>query len=186
MTQYMAQPVVIKPVQRFSRTFLMAISIMTFGMLLGGLYFATVYEKGDGLSTYERDAIAVVVMQNSISEGWNEIVEAFETASIGSQDDHVVLYSTNQVAIRAMISDSQAVINRWNAIDVPEEHVVSHGIGLEALKATQDGFILFDIFFQSAIDTLVADQIQSDEAAAKLASARELWQQAAAVAATES
>ena len=158
---------------------------MTFGMLLGGLYFATVYEKGDGFSTYEREAIAVVVMQNDISEGWNEIVEAFETASIGSQDDHVVLYSTNQVAIRAMISDSQAVINRWKAIDVPEAHVVSHGIGLEALKATQDGLILFDIFFQSSIDTLVADQIQSDEAAAKLATARELWEQAAAVAATE-
>jgi hypothetical protein len=63
--------------------------------------------------------------------------------------------------------------------------VVSHGIGLEALKATQDGLILFDIFFQSSIDTLVADQIQSDEAAAKLATARELWEQAAAVAATE-
>jgi len=185
MTQYMAQPVTIKPVQRFSRTFLMTISILTFGMLLGGLYFATAYEKGDGLSTYEREAIAVVEMQNSISEGWNEIVDAFETASIGSQDDHVVLYSTNQVAIRAMIYDSQAVINRWKAIDVPEEHVVSHGIGLEALKATQDGLILFDIFFQSSIDTLVADQIQSDDAAAKLAAARELWEQAAAVAATE-
>ena len=39
--------------------------------------------------------------------------------------------------------------------------MVSHGIGLEALKATQDGLILFDIFFQSSIDTLVADQIQS-------------------------
>jgi hypothetical protein len=163
----------------------MVISIMTFGMLLGGLYFATVYEKGDGLSTYERDAIAVVAMQNSISQKWNEIVDAFETASIGSQADHVVLYSTNQIAIRAMIYDSQAVINRWRAIDVPEEHVVSHGIGLEALRATQDGLILFVIFFQSSIDTLVADQMQSDEAAAKLATARELWERAAAVAATE-
>ena len=185
MTQYMAQPVTIKPAQRFGRTFLMTISILTFGMLLGGLYFATAYEKGDGLSTYERDAIAVVAMQNDISQEWNVIVETFDAASIGSQDDHVVLYSTSQTAIRTMISDSQAVINRWNAIDVPEEHVVSHGIGLEALKATQDGLILFDVFFQSAIDTLVADQIQSDEAAAKLASARELWKQAAAVAATE-
>jgi len=95
MTQYMAQPVIIKPAQRFSRAFLMTISILTFGMLLGGIYFATAYEEGDGLTTYEREAIAVVVMQNSISEGWNEIVDAFETDSIGSQDDHVVLYSTS-------------------------------------------------------------------------------------------
>jgi len=41
------------------------------------------------------------------------------------------------------------------------------------------------VFFQDSIDTLVADQIRSDEAAAKLVYARELWDRAAEVAATE-
>jgi len=56
---------------------------------------------------------------------------------------------------------------------------------LDALRATQDGLILFDEYFQNAIDTLVADQIRSDEASVKLVHAQDLWSQAAAAAANE-
>lgn len=164
----------------------MTISVLTFAMLIGGVYFATAFDRGDGLSTYEREAISVVAMQNDISQAWNETVDTFNAASVLSQNDHIVLYTASQISVRSLITDSQAVINRWNAIDVPEEHLASHDIGLEAMKTTQDGLILFDEFFQSSIDTLVADQIQSDRAAAKLVHARELWVQAAELAATES
>lgn len=185
MTQDIAEPTIEKSSGRFGRLFLMTISLLTFAMLISGVYFATSYDKGDGLTTYEREAIAVVVMQNGITEGWNQTVDMFNASSIGSQDDHIVLYTTSQIAVRTLITDSQSVISHWQAIDVPDEHLASHGIGLEALKATQDGLILFDVFFQNSIDTLVADQIRSDEAAAKLTQARELWQQAAAMAANE-
>jgi hypothetical protein len=165
--------------------FLMLISSLMFAMLIGGLYFATSYEKGDGLSTYEREAISVVAMQNEITDGWNSTVDLFNSSSIYSDSDHVVVYSASQTSARQLITDSQAVINRWQAIDVPAEHVASHQLGLDALMATQDGLILFDVFFQNSLDTLVADQIRSEEASAKLAYARELWEEAAAVAATE-
>jgi hypothetical protein len=155
----------------------MTTSALTFAMLIGGVYFAVGYEKGDGLSTYEREAIAVVVMQNEITDGWNETVDAFNASTITSNADHIELYSMSQTSARTLITNSQAVINRWQAIDVPEAHV-AHGLGLEALKATQDGLTLFDVFFQNSLDTLVADQIRSDEAAAKLAHARDLWEQA--------
>jgi hypothetical protein len=170
---------------RFGRTFLTVISILMFAMLISSIFIATSYEKGDGLSAYEREAIAVVSMQNEITDGWNGMVDTFNTASVTSVDDHVVLYTLSQETARVLISDSQAVINRWQAIDVPEGHTVSHGLGLDALRTTQDGLILFDEFFQNAIDTLVADQIRSDEASVKLAQAQELWTQAAAAAASE-
>ncbi|MBT3996441.1 MAG: hypothetical protein HOF01_11660 [Chloroflexi bacterium] len=174
-----------KPGTRFSRTFLTVISTLMFGMLIGAVFLATSYEKGDGLSGYEREAISVVSMQNEITDGWNEMVDTFNVASVTSEDDHVVLYALSQQTARVLISDSQAVINRWSAIDVPDEHAVSHGLGLDALRATQDGLILFDEFFQNALDTMVADQIRSEEASEKLVHARDLWTQAAAAAATE-
>ncbi len=170
---------------RFGRKFLTVISTLMFAMLIGAIFVATSYEKGDGYSGYEREAIAVVSMQNEITSGWNEMVDTFNIATVLSEDDHVILYTVSQDAARVLISDSQAVINKWQAIDVPEEHVVSHGLGLDALRATQDGLILFDEFFHNAIDTLVADQIRSDEASVKLVHAQDLWSQAAAAAANE-
>jgi len=170
---------------RFGRKFLTVISALMFVMLIGAIFVATSYEKGDGYSGYEREAIAVVSMQNEITSGWNEMVDTFNIATVLSEDDHVILYTVSQDAARVLISDSQAVINKWQAIDVPEEHVVSHGLGLDALRATQDGLILFDEFFHNAIDTLVADQIRSDEASVKLVHAQDLWSQAAAAAANE-
>ncbi|NQW20726.1 MAG: hypothetical protein HQ477_08390 [Chloroflexi bacterium] len=170
---------------RFSRTFLTILSTLMFGMLIGSIFLATSYEKGDGLSGYEREAIAVVEMQNEVTGGWNEVVDMFNSSTVTSVDDHVVLYTLSQQTARVLISDSQAVINRWQAIDAPVEHTVSHELGLEALQATQDGLILFDEFFQNAIDTLVADQIRSEEATAKLTFARHLWEQAAEAAANE-
>jgi hypothetical protein len=132
---------------RFGRTFLTAISTLMFAMLISSIFIATSYEKGDGLSAYEREAIAVVSMQNEITDGWNGMVDTFNTASVTSVDDHVVLYTLSQETARVLISDSQAVINRWQAIDVPEGHTVSHGLGLDALRTTQDGLILtrFDL-----------------------------------------
>jgi hypothetical protein len=185
MTQDIAQPEITKPTDRFGRLFLMTISVLTFAMLLGGIYLTTSYEKGDGLSTYEREAVQVISMQNEITDGWNETVDTFNAASVLSENDHVVIYTISQTSARALIADSQAVINRWRAIDVPEEHLASHDLGLEALKATQDGLILYDVFFQDSLDTLVASQIRSEEASAKLVHARELWQQAADLAASE-
>lgn len=170
---------------RFGRAFLTVISTMMFGMLIGAIFLATSYEKGDGLSTYERQAIEVVTMQNDITDGWNTMVDTFNVATVSSESDHVALYSASQDTARVLISDSQAVINRWMAIDVPEEHAVSHGLGLDALRTTQDGLILFDEFFQNAIDTLVADQIRSEQASDKLVHAQELWAQAAEAAARE-
>jgi hypothetical protein len=174
-----------KPNKRFGRLFLTVLSSLMFGMLIGAIVIASSYEKGDGLSSYEREAIAIVVMQNEITEGWNNMVDTFNTATVASENDHVVLYSLSQETARVLISDSQAVINRWRAIDVPDEHTVSHDLGLQALQATQDGLILFDEFFQNALDTLVADQIRSEEASEKLIHARELWAQAAEAAANE-
>jgi len=185
MTQDIAQPATNSETGRFGRTFLGVISILTFAMLIGGVYMATSYEKGDGLTTYEREAIAVVAMQNEISDGWNNTVDEFNASTITTNQEHLLVYSISQKLVRILITDSQAVINRWKAIDVPEEHVASHQLALDALMATQDGLILFDVFFQDSIDTLVADQIRSDEAAAKLVYARELWDRAAEVAATE-
>jgi hypothetical protein len=185
MTQDTAQPATSSTNGRFGRTFLRVITVLTFAMLISGVYLATSYEKGDGLSVYEREAIAVVVMQNSISDGWNETVDLFNASSITTNQEHLLVYSISQESVRILITDSQAVINRWQAIDVPAEHAVSHQLGLDALKATQDGLILFDVFFQDSIDTLIADQIKSGEAAAKLTYARDLWEQAAVVAATE-
>jgi hypothetical protein len=170
---------------RFGRKFLTVISTLMFTMLIGAIFVATSYEKGDGYTGYEREAIAVVSMQNEITDGWNNMVETFNVATVLSEEDHVVLYTVSQDAARVLISDSQAVINRWQAIDVPDEHAVSHGLGLDALRATQDGLILFDVFFQNAIDTMVADQLRSEEASVKLVHAQELWTQAAAAAANE-
>jgi len=170
---------------RNGRMFLTLISTLMFGMLIGAIFIATSYEKGDGLSSYEREAISVVAMQNEITDGWNGMVDTFNAATVTSENDHVVLYTLSQETARGLISDSQSVINNWRAIDVPEEHVVSHQLGLDALRATQDGLILFDEFFQNAIDTLVADQIRSEEASDQLVHASELWAKAAAAAASE-
>jgi hypothetical protein len=185
MTQDIAQPIINKPSDRFGRLFLMTISALTFAMLLGGIYLTTSYDKGDGLSTYEREAIAVVSMQNEITDGWNQTVDTFNAASVLSENDHVIVFTISQNSARALITDSQAVINRWRAIDVPEEHLAAHELGLEALMATQDGLILYDVFFQDSLDTLVSSQIRSEEASDKLVQARDLWLQAAAMAASE-
>lgn len=170
---------------KFSRLFLTILSTLMFGMLLGSIFIATSYEKGDGLTSYERDAIEVVAMQNEITDGWNTMVDTFNTWTVVTPEDHVELYTMSQDTARTLISDSQAVINRWQAIDVPEEHLVSHDLGLQALRMTQDGLILFDEFFDNAVKTLVADQIRSEEAATKLVQAHELWAQAAEAAARE-
>ena len=84
-----------------------------------------------------------------------------------------------------MITDSQSVINRWNEIEAPDKHVNSYELGLEALMAMQDGLILFEEYFQSSIDTRIADQLQAGEASDQLLYAAELWRAAADMAALE-
>jgi len=156
-----------------------------FGILIGAVFMAISYEQGDGLSGHEHDAISVVSVQNEITDGWNEMVDTFNTAKVTYEDDHVVLYMLSQPRARVLILDSQPVINRWQAIDVPEEHSVSHGFGLDTLGATQDGLILLDAFLLSALNTLVADQIRSDDASVNLTQIRDLCTQAVAAAASE-
>lgn len=167
------------------RAFITFVAGATFALLIATAYFATAYERGTGLSQYEIDAIEVVAMQNDITSRWNEAVEAFNDSTVVSPQDHVALFSVSQETVRVLITDSQAVINRWNDIEVPAAHTGSHELGRAALMATQDGLILFDVYFQNSLDTMVADQLKAEEAAAKLVYARDLWEQAAQAAANE-
>ena len=130
------------------------------------------------LTQYESEALDVVYMQNEITDRWNETVEWFNQSHVTSDDEHIALYSKSVIAARSLAADSQAVIDRWQKIEVPEENMASHQLALEALMAHQDGLILFETFFQNALDTLVADQIQMLEAEAKLTRSMELWKQA--------
>ena len=136
------------------------------------------HQSGGKLTQYESEALDVVYMQNEITDRWNDTVDWFNQSHVTSDDEHIALYSKSVIAARSLAADSQAVIDRWKKIDVPEQNIASHQLGLEALMAHQDGLILFESFFQNALDTLVADQIQMLEAEAKLTKSMELWKQA--------
>jgi hypothetical protein len=137
------------------------------------------------VSEYESQAIAVVTMQNKITSRWNQTVDEFNATDVILQSDHIVLFSTSLDSARGLITDSQAVINRWNEIEASDKHVNSYELGLEALMATQDGLILIEEYFQSSIDTRIAGQLQAGEASDKLLYAAELWRAAADMAALE-
>lgn len=160
-------------------------SVATFGLLIATAYFATGYERGDNLSSYERDAIEVVAMQNAITGDWNETVEMFNGFNVESQREHIILFSLSLDSVHDLITDSQSVIERWKEIEPPEKHITSYEIALDALMAMQDGLILFEEYFQNSLDTMVADQIRADDASAKLTNAKELWRRAAEAAASE-
>jgi len=151
---------------------------MTVAMLIViGIVVVGNHNSGN-LTQYESEALDVVYMQNEITDRWNETVEWFNQSHVTSDDEHIALYSKSVIAARSLAADSQAVIDRWQKIEVPEENMASHQLALEALMAHQDGLILFETFFQNALDTLVADQIQMLEAEAKLTRSMELWKQA--------
>lgn len=134
--------------------------------------------NSSNITQYESEALDVVYMQNEITDRWNETVEWFNQSHVTSDDEHIALYSKSVIAARSLAADSQVVIDRWQKIEVPEENMASHQLALEALMAHQDGLILFETFFQNALDTLVADQIQMLEAEAKLTRSMELRKQA--------
>lgn len=171
-----------------SRASLASAATATAALLVASVYLAFFIWSGGQSTTlteYEKQAINVVSMQNEITVQWNQTVDAFNDSTVHTQDEHVVLFSTSLDSVHGLITDSQAVIDRWIEIEVPNEHASSYQLGLQALMATQDGLILFEEYFQNSIDTLVADQIRAEEASAKLVYAAELWQAAAEVAATE-
>lgn len=151
---------------------------MTVAMLIViGIVVVGNHNSGN-LTQYESEALDVVYMQNEITDRWNETVEWFNQSHVTSDDEHIALYSKSVIAARSLAADSQAVIDRWQKIEVPEENMASHQLASEALMAHQDGLILFETFFQNALDTLVADQIQMLEAEAKLTRSMELRKQA--------
>ena len=151
---------------------------MTVAMLIViGIVVVGNHNSGN-LTQYESEALDVVYMQNEITDRWNETVEWFNQSLVTSDDEHIALYSKSVIAARSSAADSQAVIDRWQKIEVPEENMASHQLALEALMAHQDGLILFETFFQNDLGTLVADQIQMLEAEAKLTRSMELWKQA--------
>lgn len=170
---------------RFGRGVLLALLSPSVALLIVTIFVAVTYLAGNGISAYESQAIAVVNMQNEITSRWNQTVDDFNDTHVTSQPEHIALFSTSLDSVHGLITDSQAVINRWNEIDVPIAHENSYQLGLEALMAMQDGLILFEVYFQSSIDTRIADQLQAGEASAKLVYAAELWQAAAEMAAIE-
>ncbi len=170
---------------RFGRGFLLTVFSPTVALLIVALFVAVTYASSNGVSEYEKQAIEVVSMQNDITVRWNETVDAFNDTIVTSQGEHVTLFTLSLGSVHDLITDSQAVINRWQEIDVPDKHLSSYLLGLEALMAMQDGLILFEEYFQNSIDTMVADQIRAERAEAKLVHAAELWQAAADTAATE-
>jgi hypothetical protein len=163
----------------------MALFSPTVALLVVTVFVATTFVGDRGFSEYETQAFEVVGMQNDITGRWNEMVDTFNSMDVTSQREHVILFSLSLDSIHDLITDSQAVINRWGEIDVPNQHLASYQLGLDALKATQDGLILFEDYFQNSLDTMVADQIRADDATAKLVHAAELWKAAADAAATE-
>lgn len=169
----------------FGRAFLFAIGGATLALLIGTVFVAVVGSRSGGMTEYERQAIDVVSMQNDITVRWNETVDMFNASEVASEREHIVLFTSSLDSVGVLVTDSQAVINRWRDLDVPDSHVTSYQLGLEALLATQDGLILFEEYFQNSVDTLVSDQIQADYASEKLAHAAELWKAAAEIAATE-
>lgn len=173
---------------KFSRAFVLVMAGATGAMLIATAILLIAIGSGYGdaqLSEYEKQAIAVVAMQNEITGRWNRIVDLFNNSDVTSQRDHIVLFTASLDSVHDLITDSQAVIDEWTEIDAPGEHVSSYQLGLEALMAMQDGLILFEEYFQNSVDTLVADQIRADAATAKLVYAAELWRAAAEVAAGE-
>ena len=170
---------------RLGRAFLLAVFSPTVALLAVAIIVAVTYANNNSVSEYEKQAIEVVSMQNDITVRWNETVDTFNDTIVFSQGEHVTLFTLSLGSVHDLITDSQAVINRWKEIDVPDEHLSSYLLGLEALMAMQDGLILFEEYFQNSIDTLVADQIRAETAEAKLVHAAELWQAAADAAAIE-
>ncbi|MCZ6538596.1 MAG: hypothetical protein O6922_02065 [Chloroflexi bacterium] len=172
----------------FDRAFVLVMASATVTLLIAVAFVAIVFGRGGAgtqLSEYELQAIEVVSMQNEITVRWNQTVDMFNGSDVSSQLEHVILFTASLDSVHDLITDSQAVINRWTEIDVPDKHVSSYQLGLEALMATQDGLILFEEYFQDSVDTLVADQLRAGEASAKLVHAAQLWQAAAEVAAEE-
>ncbi len=170
---------------RSGRGVLLALLSPSVALLIVTIFVAVTYLGVNDVSEYESQAIAVVTMQNEITSRWNQTVDEFNATDVISQSDHVVLFSTSLDSVRGLITDSQAVINRWNEIEAPDKHVNSYELGLEALMATQDGLILLEEYFQSSIDTRIAGQLQAGEASDKLLYAAELWRAAADMAALE-
>ena len=97
--------------------------------------------NSSNITQYESEALDVVYMQNEITDRWNETVEWFNQSHVTSDDEHIALYSKSVIAARSLAADSQAVIDRWQKIEVPEENMASHQLALEALMAHQDGLI---------------------------------------------
>lgn len=172
----------------FGRAFLFVTAGATVALLIASVFLAIVFGSGGpdaGLSEYEKQAVEVISMQNEITARWNQTVDMFNGSYVMSQREHIVLFTASLDSVDDLITDSQAVIIRWTEIDVPDKHVTSYQLALQALMATQDGLILFEEYFQNSVDTLVADQLRAETATAKLVYAAELWQAAADVAAGE-
>ena len=164
---------------RSSRAFLLAVFSPIVALLVVTIIVAVTYVSSNSVSEYEKQAIEVISMQNAITEQWNQTVEMFNGSYVTSQREHVELFTASLIAVHDLITNSQAVINQWVEIDAPNKHLSSYQLGLQALMAMQDGLILFEVYFQNSIDTLVADQFLAHDASAKVVYAAELWQAAA-------
>jgi hypothetical protein len=113
----------------FGRAFLFVMAGATGALLIATValaVFGGFGDRGSQLSEYEKQAIAVVAMQNEITGRWNQTVDMFNGSYVSSQREHIVLFTASLDSVHDLITDSQAVINQWTEIDVPDRHVSSY------------------------------------------------------------
>ena len=130
------------------------------------------------LSPYDQQAIVILASQSTLAGRWNDFLDDFNAPAALTGDEFVQHFGASLVTARMLVNDSQAVITRWRRLEPPAESVASHRFALDAMLATQHGFILLQNFLESAIETGVSDASLVERSQQKLDEAAVLWEQA--------
>jgi len=129
------------------------------------------------LTPYELEVKAAITRHNDVTARWNDFLDGFDQAEPDAIDVFYVRYQEAADLTEVLVLNGQAIISDWSRLEPPSEMSEAHGLVLDAMKATKDGFIWIERYFRSTVlegfptDTLV------ERGKAKLEEAAGLWQQ---------
>ena len=128
------------------------------------------------LTAYETAAIDVIATQNSLVQHWNALVDDFTDELVIRESTRAEQFESAAISTRTLVGDSQSVILNWSRLEPPVEGQETHAAALEAMRATQQAFILFEDYFRSIDEQGVADDSLMESGERMMLRASQMWQ----------
>ena len=153
--------------------------LLTGALVTLGIFLFSPSESSPELSVYDQRAIAILNQQSEINGEWNALLDELSApVAVTTDAERIEQFNASLVKARSVVNDSQAIIVRWRKLEPPPENVTSHSLALDAMTATQSGFIAMQEYLEQAASSGIADAALIEESQARIDEATGLWEQA--------